>query len=697
MFCPTCGKETPEDAVFCNHCGSSMSGMSSYLASGEGASPARTTNQLAVDTHSFTDDRSQQPSSSPLWPIQQPLDSGSSPSQPLFLPPTGPISSATGSWSNQSVPLPQGSMIAPHSPTPVSVPPNAIQRMMVRVFQPALASNALFAIALGSILAIVVGVGTMAAIIGIVHGIADKTANYGLANFDAVIYQLQMIALHAPFRDSVQLFLVAQGVGLHIQYGSGTGISTISSLEPLHGFLIIPALLLTFGGYIAACSDFQNNARTSLLRGAAIALPYTVLLFILSLQVNGPVLDPNGTLASDASILTMDNLTLLLFGLLWGVLFGTLGASIKLGSGQWRGLVHTYLATRRNRQVTGMIVGGLASTGVGISLALIAVLSLVAYSAFSTPLLLNPLCYSADWRDIASWSLAQGPLYAVNLFAFSFGAPITFTNQLASQSCFFTNAPHATLSLFDSTLILSGWRYLFLLLPALSLFIGGRVSVAVARIQGIGPAMIQGAIIAAPFTILMIFFTLISTITYTTIGGPTAQNATTALPTIQSAGVGILDMLLWALLSGAVFGALGGMYQDSRMKAGVSKFLATLAFPFLFVCRPIFALFDRITGHYARRPQDHAYVYLYSALLVTLLLLIASIVAGLILINMNAVITIKTNQQIKDIVSIALIALPGLLLLCAASSALATNPSTVSAEQAQPLSASPSPYIQGVQ
>src|SRR5205823_10199791 len=121
--------------------------------------------------------------------------------------------------------------------------------------------------------------------------------------------------------------------------------------------------------------------------------------------------------------------------------------------------------------------------------------------------------------------------------------------------CFYLNNTHTTLSLVDGTLHLPPWTYAFLALPVISLFLGGRVSAAIGRVRGIGPGAIQGALIALPFTVLMVLLSILSTITNTSsLNGSTASGPVNSY--VQSAGAGAFELLLWALLSGAVLGAL---------------------------------------------------------------------------------------------------------------------------------------------
>ena len=360
-----------------------------------------------------------------------------------------------------------------------------------------------------------------------------------------------------------------------------------------------------------------------------------------------------------------------MFGLLWGCLFGVVGASLKIARGQWRHMLFQYLRTFARPQVAGMIVGGLAATGLGVLLSLVVLYSFMAYTSYTLPLLTQRICFaSGDWQHLIVWSIAQGPLYAVNLFAFSFGAPVTINNPQGFP-CFYTSGPHTTLSLFGTYPQLSPWTLLLLALPIICLFLGGRASAAIGRTQGIGPGAIQGALIAVPFTVLMMFLTVLSTITYTSSGGTASSVASSS---VQSAGVGAFDLALWALVGGAVVGALGGMYETSSVKTSVSGLLADLAFPLMFLTKPAYSLLDRLTGQPRASQRSSTRSLLYGAVLCALLMVVLSGVAGIVLIAYSQFFTLDDNVKIRDIIAVIMIALPGLLLLCACASALSTDP-----------------------
>jgi len=562
-----------------------------------------------------------------------------------------------------------------------------MQRLLIRIFRPTLAGNAVLGIVLGGILAVLLGALVSGAVLAVAHAIGQHTAQGGTRGEDLVDVVLGIWPLHSPFRDSMQLFLIMHGVATHIQSVSGgTGFSNATNatiIQPLHGLLVIPTLLLTFGGYIAASTDLQNRTFRSLVRGAAVAIPYTMLLLIMATQVNGSIRITSAP-SSEIDTLNVDIATLIIFGLLWGILFGLLGASLKLARGQWRHRGFQYLRTNQRPLLNGMIAGGLAAGGLAISLSLLVVFSMLTYNASSFLSSMRSLDFSfgalsgslGDWQTILFRDIAWGPLYAINLFIFAFGAPIKVScssSVLISNSsnpCFGSNNPLPSFSLFGGSVHFSPWVYLLLALPVVCLFLGGRVSAAAGRAQGVGPAAVQGALIAVPFTLLMMLLTLISTFT---IGLSTTSGGNSASYTI-SAGASAIDLLLWALFSGAVLGALGGIYQVSPLKRVMSRLLSALAAPFRFLCKPVYFLFDRLSGMPRASQRSHARNFVYGAFVCALFLAIIAGAAGTLLIANSQTLSFAANQLIKKVLYVSLIALPGLLLLSACASALARDP-----------------------
>ena len=573
----------------------------------------------------------------------------------------------------------QGSLppAVPAAPPP---PPAGLQQWLMRTVGPNLASNAIFGVSLGGVLAAVIGAVASLIIVSIAHAIAPHVSLYSgfYTGEDVVDIALGVVPLHNVFRDAMQLFLLMNGVGLHVQSNSDAYTYT----TPLNGLFIIPAIVLTFGGYIAAGTDVKNQVQSSLLRGAAIAIPYTILLFLITTQANGCI--PNGntticsTVPSSNSQLTMDTTSLLLFGVLWGVLFGLLGASIKLARGQWRHMLYQYLRSNARPQVVGAVAGSLVAVAMGSMLSLIVVASFVAYTSYSSTLFVHlppslDNLLNGDWASTTLWTIAQGPLFALNLFFFSMNAPIGLTSAGTS-----TGSTHIAISLFGTAPSISPWFRLLLAIPVICLFLGGRVSASLGRAQATKSAgAIQGALIAIPFTVLVMFLTLLSTLTETDV----STSASTSSQFINSAGVGPFDIFLWALLAGAVLGALGGMYQTSSLKATMSRNLTSLAALPAALSKPGYAAFARLSKQPNALQRTSTKDWLFTTVFCSLILLIGAAVVGAILLGLNQTLTTDQNVRIRDIASVVLIAVPGILILYTCAAALLRDPVPVGGTQ----------------
>ena len=552
-------------------------------------------------------------------------------------------------------------------PPPMPLPSSsALQNFLVRVFQPALAGNALFGVVAGSVVAAIAGAVVSWLLLTFVHFITlPPVQPTSFAGDEGVVDSiLGMVLLHAPFRDSLQLFMAMQGISIHVSFSGNDSVI----MAPLRGLLIVPALFLTVGGYIAASTDLRNQTWSSLVRGVAIAIPYVLILLIMSWQVNGPI--STETVESMQDTLTVDTTGLLFFGLLWGMLFGLLGASLKLARGQWRRLIHKYLSTSTRPQVAGMIAGACYACILGLGLSLLTLYGLLAYTSVSIPLLTRNVCIANDWQELTAWGISLGPLHAVNLFFFSFGT--TITAHASSQRCFYPDLSQAALTLRNQDLHLAPWTYALVLIPAFSLFIGGRLSAAISRARGSGPGAISGALIAIPFTIVMLFLSFVSSITVASASTGNALESATS--TVQSVGASAADLILWALLSGAFFGALGGIYQGSTAKALGKQLSAIPVFIVEVLAKPLYLLLGIISKQPSSSLHNPARSLLYSAFSCTLLLSIAAAATGSWLIADNQMITLQVSQRLRDIISFLLITLPGSLLFCAWLTALYRNP-----------------------
>lgn len=591
----------------------------------------------------------------------------------------------------------------PRQPVVIVLPerPNWAQRLNIRLFQPFLASNSIFSTVLGALVATLLGMLSFFLLITIVtntvpesllkdSGLSQTQEGREVVASDTLDYD----ALQNPFRNTADLFLRAQNVRISDQLtytsdsSSGTVNLSFNTSSPFHTLLLLQGLFLILGGYIAASSDFRNTRVGSLLRGAAIAIPYTVLLLLLSTQVNGDLspIGNGGTAASSyKGTITVDINTLLLFGVLWGALFGLIGAGIKLGQGQMRHHMHRFLYTHRHPQITGIIVGGLSAALLGIFLTLIITLSLFSQT--------NSYEITRYVPDVAFWlrvdivpqigNLIQDLTRAVALLAYACGAPIV---SLADKGSYYGVKPGSNQiwQQLGAGLIAHPWVFVLLLVPIIALFLGGRVSTSISRVRGVGPGAIQGALIALPFTALLFIFTAINS------NNATMANSVSSYineNTATSIGANFGDVVLWGLVSGAIMGALGGAYQNSALRPAVSKVLGTLVKPVLLIFAPLYIFFDLLLGRPRAQKRSGGYVLLYTALIAAIVLGIISLFVGVMFLNQNQTITRDQSEHIRDIMALLLIALPGILLLSSAAATLARDPllEMLTARQAQPM------------
>lgn len=656
----------------------------------------------------------------PVWqvpPVVSNQQSGNTGTQypPVWQTPSTPPTQPVGNvdtrypptWQTPSVPLNQQVGVST-PPRPPLMPSTGMQRLLVRVFGPTISAHPVFGILLGSVIAAAAGLLVSAILLSIAHAIAPVVppSSSGMTGEDVIDYALGIIPLHNLYRDSLQFFLIMHGAAIHTQYTNNAQAYYYSNTSyfSLYGLLVVPAILLTLGGFIAASTEFHNRLLHSLWRGVGIAIPYTVFLFIMASQASGCIpsngADYSGLLCQSGSnvptsLLSIDNTTLLIFGLLWGGIFGLLGASLAIARGQWRSMIFYYLRSTSRPQVLGVIVGGLASVGLGILLALLVVFSFMAYSSYSLPLLTSHVCLiTGDWQSLVLWAITQGPLYAVNVLFLSSGAPINFNNP-QQASCFYTGAVHTSISLFGTNPTLSPWTHLLLAIPIIGLFFGGRVSAAIGRANSIGAGAVQGGLMALPFSLLMLLLSVLCTITNAySISGSTGSAAPVSY--VSTAGVSAFDLFLWTLFGGAVVGAIGGMYQISSMKLVGSSLRQALAAPLVTLGKPFFFVLDKWSRQPISVHRSASRTLLYGAFLCAMFLLIIAGVAGANLIALDQVITFDQNMRVRDILSVILVALPGLLLLGAIGSALATDPSGTHQQMTQSRSAStqlPSTYL----
>src|SRR5579885_3343742 len=104
---------------------------------------------------------------------------------------------------------------------------------------------------------------------------ANSLFNPGVLNFFAWEHQVTL---------TLRITISSQPIGSETE--------NLSYTLPLLGLLLVPALALTLGGYLAAASDFHRHPRYSIARGALIGPFYAILLLLLAFA-SSTTLDPN--------------------------------------------------------------------------------------------------------------------------------------------------------------------------------------------------------------------------------------------------------------------------------------------------------------------------------------------------------------------------------------------------------------------
>lgn len=730
MQCPSCHSKLPDTAQECTFCGASTTPVTLAMTDNDATDMTKTseshitekTHPLTVaDDPESTDNHTE--SDYPALPVaaQPPQmqvstltpmtirDDGDYPPLPYAAQPLYLRTLATSQpipYSRVTPTLP-ASMARPYRSLDAPDPePGGFQRLLQRLFGARLARHPIVTIVAGGLIAGAVEIAIFTVLLFIINKLLIGSVA-GEHVSQATFYSWLLIdPLQNLFRESMYLLLTAHGIQHYFEFTySSTQSSVVGSTSeavqfPLHGLFFIPMLSLILGGYIAAAGDFSNRASRSLLRGAAVAIPYTFILLLLAGVVNGPL--PLAKGSTYHMVLTLNTFSLLCSGLCWGGLCGLVGASLKLARGQWRAMFYQAVQSSPIKKLLGTVIGAGSAILLGFALSLLLVLTALAFTSFSQPFLNTYLCLntvrSGFWPTSIFWGIVQGPAFAVILFTMALGAPVTLTNEMAGQSGCIVVAPlpFSSVGLWTGNMRLPGPYVLLLIIPVISLFLGGRISVAIAGIRSGRAALLQGALIAIPFAIFLSLASALS-LDSTSITTPNTNPSTSAgiplfgsllsstITTTQSIAVHPQDALLWGILAGIIVGAAGGIYQISATKTVIRIILRAITLPVRLLCLPFFFVLDRLTLQPWKQSRSQARTLLYGAFLLSVLLLILALAGGYYLLKNDQVLNAQQTYELRDLLSSALIFIPVLCLICAValawSSDLASRQASSSTEQ----------------
>jgi hypothetical protein len=465
--------------------------------------------------------------------------------------------------------------------------------------------------------------------------------------------------------DLVKLFMIEQRVPLTVQVAasdaSGATANGAFSL-PLTGLLLAPAIALTVGGYISAASDYTRQPRYAIVRGALISPVYAVALAIMALTSASTLQIPAGGATVSISV-SADPLWAFLNGLLWGALFGALGGWVQVAGR--RSLSAALTAARRSArpELYGAGMGALAAFALGVlgfmALAIaLGALALVSQQATITP---NPLLSLATKGAsgsavvifaVMALALPAGAILLALTTGASLSVALPGVNQLASQTFSFTSV--------GSQLHYPLWYSTALIIPFIALLTGGRVSARAAGATGAGRALVAGALMSLPFSVLLTLMAALS--------GFNVQ--VTALDTTQgvSAAIAILPTFFISLLAAAVVGALGGLSEVTLPWLGkIPHWLALPLFPLSFL---LSLLLDLITGSPYGARRSLARLYFYDGVALTILLALAGVALDFVNSAPNPTLPFRTLAVLDSVAAALLVGLPLLFFAGSAITAL---------------------------
>jgi len=456
-----------------------------------------------------------------------------------------------------------------------------VQRALFSRLQPSVASSAWFGAIIGSLFAFVLVLLLSVAFSLTLGSMLDQGTFSQLSTGNVLSLGNSSSSNSASFYSNPLLLLTYTqrstfdlNVSTNASDTSIPGNSITESVTPpLSLLLIIPAIGLIFGGYLAASTNYGGRLLFSITRGASICVIYALLVLIISLVASSSVTIGNTTdsSVSESLVFSPEVFSALLNALLWGLVFGALGGYLHS-----RSLPKVAPAGPGNR-VNARIRGAFAGAGVALTilfaLCLLVVIGLYILAQVGGPSLHtegSPVSSgsaagncsiflqqpSSSESSILPNTLAthvgyaiDSPTLAVWLMPVAMGAPFVVTSGgisinigLFASSC----GPGSKGALF----------YLFLLLPTIASFVGGWFAARSAQVrsarEAAGVALMMG--VALTGLLLMISF-------YSAISLSVAERGLTTTATLGSASS---SLLLAGLIFGVVLGGLGSVVGRPR-------------------------------------------------------------------------------------------------------------------------------------
>jgi hypothetical protein len=221
-----------------------------------------------------------------------------------------------------------------------------VQRGLYRYLPPAIASNLWFGAIIGSVLAFgIVLLLSTAFSLTLGPTLDQNSANAAAAagsssptnqdtSINISLYSNPLLAF-ASANQSKMVETITEGVSGDASQSitPQVGVTgTLSTTTPVTLLLLIPAIGLIIGGYLAASTDYAERRHFSVIRGASICLLYALLTLIVSLFASGTLAETATTSGITISVngtITADAVSVFFKALLWGAVFGALGGYLR--------------------------------------------------------------------------------------------------------------------------------------------------------------------------------------------------------------------------------------------------------------------------------------------------------------------------------------------------------------------------------
>src|SRR5579885_1283674 len=552
MFCQRCGAQIPEDSTICPRCGTPaiISPIASMPAPGVNAAAPPPSEQFGPP---------------PPWQPTVPMPGGVYPGGPTSTRPPSP-------------PITQSFFGPPPQPGVPLVHRNRVQRWLLSRMRRSAASSVWLGMVIGALAAFVL-VLALSIIFSLTLGhTLDQsffnslgTSQTGVifnSDTGASLYSNPLYLMAYAHRTTIDLNLSLGASGIPASASEGV-------TPPVTLLLLLPAIGLIFGGYLAASTNYNNRRLFSITRGASIGILYALLLLIISLATSISLslsVQSIPDFSTNVSV-TPDGFSAFLSGLVCGIIFGAIGGALQ--SRSIPPAPPARPASRGWTLIRGVLSGAVKALGIYFVLCLILVIGLYAVAQLGGPALhtqgtpsptsssstcqvflqqpdpsTQPI-FKNDFPTHVSFTI-ESPTVALWVMMVSMGAPLQVSALGQNISLGLFNAscqPGSEGAVF----------YSLLLLPAACIFLGGWMAARAVQPRSTQEAVWTGLLMAPAIAILSLVASLLASLSESISLSGLGLGSTTI-----TFGPAIGWLLLASLLFGGVFGALGNLVGRPR-------------------------------------------------------------------------------------------------------------------------------------